>query len=150
MNADGLEGFDGLRGFNYNKIRYEHREQLLCYGAEDPDESSDNFRQRYRFREKTVRCLAELLRDEIGPKAKTNNAFSAEQRLCLTLRFLATGSFQKILGDSEGACQATIHNHIMTVIRAMCNHADHFIVLSLDEEVLQNIETGFYGFTGSE
>ena len=45
--------------------------------------------------------------------SKTNNAFTAEQRLCMTLRFLATGSFQKIIGDSEGGCQATMHNHII-------------------------------------
>ena len=150
MNADGIDGFDAFRAFNYRKIKYVHRDQLDCYGAEDMNDSSDHFRLRYRFREKSVKALAELLRDEIGPKSKTNNAFSAEQRMCMTLRFLATGSFQKVLGDSEGACQATIHNHIMTVVKAMSRHADHLITFSLDEDVLSNIETGFYGFSGSK
>ena len=150
MNADGLEGFDAFRGFNLYKIQYHHRDQIACYGTEEVNESSEHFRQHYRFREKTVKALAELFRDEIGPKVKTNNAFTAEQRMCLTLRFLATGSFQKVIGDSEGASQSTIHNHVIRVVRAMSRHADQFVHFSLDEEVLQNIESGFYGFSGSE
>ena len=94
--------------------------------------------------------MSELFHDEIGPKAKTNNVFSAEQRLCMTLRFLASGSFQKVVGDSEGASQASVHNHIITVVMAMSRHADQFVRFSLDEYVLQNTETGFYGFSGSE
>ena len=150
MNADCLEGFDAFRSFNYRKIKYEHRDQLDCYGAEDDEDSSDHFRLHYRFKQKTVKALVELFRDEIGPKSKTNKAFTAEQRMCLTLRFLATGSFQKIIGDSEGGSLATMHNHIMKVVKAMSWHADQFIRFSLDEEVLANIETGFYGFSGSE
>ena len=127
-----------------------HKDQLAYYGSAEDNESSDHFRQRYRFKEKTVRALSELFCDEIGPKAKTNNAFSAEQRMCMTLRFLATGSFQKLLSDSEGACQATVHNHIMTVVKAMSRHTDQFIRFSLDEDVLENVEEGFYGFSGSK
>ena len=150
MNTDCLEGFDVFRGFNYQRIKYVHRDQLDCYGAEEENESSNHFRLRYRFKEKTVKALAELFRDEIGPKKRTNNAFTAEQGMCITLRFLATGSFQKILGDSEGACQASVHNHVLHVVKAMSRHADQFVRFSLDEEVLANTENGFYGFSGSE
>ena len=150
MNADGIEGFDAFRGFNSQKIKYVHRDQLACYGAEEENESSHHFRSRYRFKEASVKALSELFRDEIGPKAKTNNAFTAEQRMCMTLRFLGSGSFQKVLGDSEGACQASVHNHIIKVVRSMSRHADQFVRFSLDEEVLRNVETGFYGFSGSE
>ena len=150
MNTDGFEGFEAFRGFNYQRIKYVHRDQLACYGAEDENESSDYFRLRYRFKERTVKAMSDFFHDEIGPKAKTNNAFSAEQRLCMTLRFLASGSFQKVVGDSEGASQASVHNHIITVVMAMSRHADQFVRFSLDEDVLQNTETGFYGFSGSE
>ena len=129
MNTDGIEGFEAFRDFNHQKIHYVHRDQLACYGAEDENETSEHFRLRYRFKEKSVRTLAELFRDEIGPKAKTNKAFSAKQRMCMTLRFLASGSFQKILGDSEGASQASVHNHIITVVKAMSRHCDHFVRL---------------------
>ena len=95
MNANCLEGFEACRAFNNHKIKYVHKDQLDFYGATSQNESSEHFRLRYRFKEKTVKALAELLHDEIGPKSKTNNAFTAEQRLCMTLRFLATGSFQK-------------------------------------------------------
>ena len=113
MNADCLEGFDAFRGFNYQRIKYVHKDQLDYYGSSEERESSDHFRLRYRFKEKTVKTLSELFRNEIGPKCRTNNAFTAEQRICMTLRFLATGSFQKLLGDSEGTCQASVHNHVI-------------------------------------
>ena len=150
MNADCIEGFEVFRCFNIQKIRYVHRDQLACYEAEQDNESSYHFTSRYRFKERTVKTLSELFRDEIGPKAKTNNAFSAEQRMCVTLRFLGSGSFQKVLGDSEGACQVSVHNHIIKVVKAMSHHADQLVRFSVDEEVLENIETGFYGFSGSE
>ena len=43
-----------------------------------------------------------------------------------------------------------MHNHIIRVVKAMSRHADQFIRFSLDEEVLENTETGFYGFSGSK
>ena len=139
-----------LEALNNQRIKYVHKDQLAFYGAEEENESSQHFRSCYRFKERTVKTLSELFRDEIGPKSKSNNAFSAEQRMCMTLRFLGSGSFQKVLGDSEGACQASVHNHIIKVVRAMSWHADQFVKFSLDEEVLENVETGFYGFSGSE
>ena len=150
MNADCLDSFEAFRAFNNHKIKYVHKDQIDFYGAASDNESSDHFRLRYRFKEKTVKALAELLHDEVGPKLKTNHAFTAEQCVCMKLRFLATGSFQKVLGDSEGGCQATMHNHIIRVVKAMLHHANQFIRFSLDEEVLQNTETGFYDFSGSK
>ena len=79
MNTDGLQGFEAFRAFNKQKIKYVHKDQLDFYGAASRKESSDHFRLCYRFKEKTVKALAELLHDEVGPKAKINNAFSTEQ-----------------------------------------------------------------------
>ena len=105
-----------------------------------------HFQSRYRFKEETVKVLSTLFDNEIGPKAQTNKAFTSEQRICMALRFFATGSFQKLIGDGEGACQATIHNHVMKVARAMSNHCDDFTVFSLNEEILEQTASGFYGF----
>ena len=38
----------------------------------------------------------------------TNHAFTTEQRICIALKFYATGSFQHEIGDGEGASQSRI------------------------------------------
>ena len=106
MDVTGLN----LLGLNQEPMRrndaYHHRDQLKFYGTEEND---DQFRIRYRFRKNTVRLLTELLHDKITLKANTNHAFSAEQKVCIALRYFATGTFQRQVGDSEGASQSSLH-----------------------------------------
>ena len=63
----------------------------------------------------TVKVLCGLLGEEFAPKSKANNAFTVEQRLCMALRYYATGTFQRQVGDSEGASQSSMHRIIMKV-----------------------------------
>ena len=102
MDLLGLYGTDLLGIGCHPKRRnseYKHKNQLDFYGNE---ESEEQFRIRYRFRKDTVKVLCELLGDEFAPKSNANNAFSVEQRMCITLRYYATGTFQRQVGDSEG------------------------------------------------
>ena len=81
------------------KGSYEHKDQLEFYSNLDEgrsndvgDANSEHFRKRYHFRPKTVEVLALLLGKEIEPVAYTNNAFTSKQKLCIALRFYATGT----------------------------------------------------------
>ena len=110
-----------FRESNSRKGSYEHKEQVGFYqnvnrdedGSKRPDIGSqetdseevfgsEQFRERYRFCEKTVHALCLLLGNKIKPLATTNNAFSEMQKLCIALRFYATGSHQIAVGDGEG------------------------------------------------
>ena len=137
-------------GLNRQPVRrnkdYNHKEQLNFYGIE---EKQEQFRLRYRFRKDTVRVLTDLIRDDIEPKAKTNNAFSAEQKVCITLRYYATGTFQRVVGDTEGASQSTCHRIIKEVSKAFASRADTLIRFSTDPKVLEDVSDGFYAFKGS-
>ena len=93
------------------KADYTHKKQLEFYGI---DESDDEFRICYRFRKDTVKVLCELLGEEFASKSNANKAFSVEQRLCIALRYYTTGTFQRQVGDSEGASQSSMHQ-IITV-----------------------------------
>ena len=79
---------------------YTHKQQLEYYGLGG---SEDEFRKRYRFRKDTVHVLCTLLGEEFAPKSGANHAFTTEQRLCIALRYYATGTFQRQIEDSEGA-----------------------------------------------
>ena len=148
---DECFGYYGVfRGLNKYKLKYDHKDQLKAYESFEPDVPSEHFRQRYRFHEDTVKALAVLFQHDLEPKSTTNNAFTAVQKICLALRFFGTGSFQKVIGDSEGASQATIHNHVMTVAKAFSRKCNDFCVFSLNEGILDQTATGFYGFSGSK
>ena len=129
------------------RINFVHKDQLAFYGSEDPDYSCAQFRTRYRFQENTVRWLAMKLEDDIGPIAYTNNALNAKQRLCCALRFYSTGTFQSEVG--EGISQSTMHRIISRVSDALARKANSLIKFSIDENILQRVSDGFFGFSGS-
>ena len=130
---------------------YEHKKQFEFYsmiGAED--EASPEFRKRYRYCEKSVKALVHLLGDEIEPKSMTNNAFSAMQKMCIALRFYATGTNQAEVGDGEGASQSSVCRIVEEVTESLCKHTNDLVIMSLDNDVLNQVSTGFYGFKASK
>ena len=127
--------------------QYYHKDQLTFYGTE---ENQEQFRIRYRYRKETVRLLTEIIHDEIAPKAMTNHAFSAEQKMCIALRYFATGTFQRQVGDSEGASQSTLHRIVPVVAKALAGHADTVVQFCTDPAILKQVSDGFYAFNGSK
>ena len=165
MNLLIWDELDILPLFQWPKRRkgsYKHKDQVNFYSVEwdgesseecddnDPCGPSEHFRKRYRFQPKTVEALCLLLGGRLKPLASTNNAFTPMQKLCIALRFYATGTHQIEVGDGEGASQASMSRIVNEVSEALAKQADQLIVLSLDPDVMKTVSTGFYGFSGSE
>ena len=112
--------------------------------------TSKHFRRRYRFQPQTVEALCLLIGKRLEPKAKTNNAFTPMQKVCITLRFLATGTHQMEVGDGEGVSQASVSRIVREVCAILAEQADQLVVFSLDPDVLETVAKGFYGFSGSK
>ena len=70
--------------------------------------------------------------------------------MCIALRYFATGTFQRQIGDSEGASQSSLHRIVHTVASALAPHADTLIQFSVEPEILEEISDGFYAFKGSK
>ena len=138
-------------GYSHNPKRrnadYTHKKQLDFYGIGDKEEE---FRTRYRFRKDTVKVLCETLGYEWAPKSGANKAFSIEQRLCIALKYYATGTFQCQIGDSEGGSQASIQRIITKVSSVLASHVSDVIQFSTDPDIFKSVSEGFYGFKGSE
>ena len=104
MEIAGLGVLGLFRDPQKRKGSYAHKDQLDFYsnldeGNDEGDANSEHFRKRYMFRPKTVEALLLLLGKEIEPLARINNAFTAKQKLCIALRFYATGTHQLEVGD---------------------------------------------------
>lgn len=147
----GLLGLDILeRPPTMKRIKYQHKDQFEVYGAADPDDTCEQFRSRYRFRENTVRWLSKKLEEELAPLAMCNDALDTHQKICCCLRFYATGTFQKEVADGEGVSQATMQRCIHDVTEVLRNLCNQTIKFSVSENVLKKVRTGFYGFSGSK
>ena len=168
MDALNLTELGLIPLFRHPKRRkgsYEHKDQIVFYsnvergdesdvsGEEDMDETSktsEHFHRRYRFQPKTVEALCLLIGNKLKAKANTNNAFTPMQKLCITLRFFATGTHQMEVGDGEGASQASVSRIVRQVCSVLAEEADQLVVFSLDPDILRQVAKGFYGFSGSK
>ena len=146
VDLNGLNILGFYREPKRRRASYEHRDQLTFFLEED----NPQFKLKYRFRKETVRSLANAFHEEIGPEAATNHAFTTEQRICIALKFYATGTFQHEVGDGEGASQSSLSRIISRVSSVFASHADDLIKFSVDETILDRVSTGFYGFSGSK
>ena len=165
LNLTALGLIPLFRHPRHRKGSYEHKDQVEFYrNVERGDDSggsgeddvegdsctSEHFRKRYRFQPKTVEALALLIEGRLKPKATTNHAFTVMQKLCIALRFYATGTHQIEVGDGEGASQASCSRIIKEVSCVLAEQAEQLVVFSLDPEILATVATGFYGFSGSK
>ena len=54
------------------------------------------------------------------------------------------------VGDGEGASQSSVCRIVKQVSKALANHANDLISFSLDDDILETVSTGFYGFKASK
>ncbi|CAG2247864.1 unnamed protein product [Mytilus edulis] len=64
--------------------------------------SNEELRERYRFGREGINFISNLVSDDITRKTKRNHALTVPQMVMVTLRFLATGSFLQVVGDTIG------------------------------------------------
>ena len=64
--------------------------------------------ERIRFNHRTFGKLVDILTPHLTAKSSKNDCLTEEERIYITLYFYASGSFQKVVGDSFGIHKSTI------------------------------------------
>ena len=62
--------------------------------------SEEDLRSRYRFGREGINFMVELLSQEIASSTKRSHSLSVTEQVLVTLRFLASGSFLEVIGDT--------------------------------------------------
>ena len=107
--------------------------------------NDNELRQRYRFGRNTIEYITRLLHDDIFPMTNRNHSVSATQQVLITLRFLASGSFQQVTGDSvAGLDKSTVSRIVRRVTLALSRRVDQFIRFHQTQEERDNVKQGFY------
>ncbi|KAJ8302800.1 hypothetical protein KUTeg_019196, partial [Tegillarca granosa] len=82
---------------------------------------------RYRFRRETIMFLVTLLSPVIQYHSRKSMAVSPLIQVLVTLRFLATGSFYRLVGDSLGLSIASVARSVDRVTSAVCRLSRTYI-----------------------
>ncbi|XP_028417869.1 putative nuclease HARBI1 [Dendronephthya gigantea] len=119
-------------------FRREIDDVLLYY-------DDNELRQRYRFGSETIRYITRLVEDDIQPQTNRNHPVSAIRQVLITLRFLASGSFQQVTGDTvAGLDKSTVSRIIRRVTVALSRRIDQFIRFPNSQEERDATKQGFY------
>ncbi|XP_041367864.1 putative nuclease HARBI1 [Gigantopelta aegis] len=96
--------------------------------------SGDEFLQRFRFSKKGVHNLETLLHDELQLVNRSHN-ITAMQQILLTLRFLATGSFQIVCADLTSVSLASANRAIWRTTLAIAARHRQYIKFPSGDEI---------------
>lgn len=106
--------------------------------------------KRYRLDRAGIIFVSDLVRDIISPLTLRSNAISAELKVVLTLRFLATGKMQQCNADDLGPSQPSISRIVMETIMALT--APHIVTRFIDfpttPRVIQQKQAQFMQIAG--
>ena len=101
------------------------------------------FKMRFRFQKQTILWLTDLIGGDLRPQTRRRQPISELNQILLTLRFLATGTFQQVIGDLFGVHKSTACVIIQRVVRKIAELKPHYIQMPTPEE-LQSIKLKFY------
>jgi len=70
--------------------------------------SNEEMAARYRFANEEVDVLEDLLLEDLERATKRNKTLTVRAMILITLRFLTTGAFFNVVGDSIGYNKCTV------------------------------------------
>ncbi|XP_033731089.1 putative nuclease HARBI1 [Pecten maximus] len=119
------------------------RHQAILDGAFTDQE----LRQRYRFGRQSIMFLTHLLRQDLARKSRRNHALTVQQQVLSTLRFLASGSFLQVVGDTTGLDKSTVSRCVHKVCGKLACYASQAIKWPTTEEC-QKGKRKFFAIAG--
>ena len=110
--------------------------------------SEEELRSRYRFGREAINVV-ELLSDEIAPSTRRNHSLSAMEQVLVTLRFLASGSFLEVIGDTFLSYdKSTVSRVVRRVTLALASKVNDFVKFSTTANERDEIKHGLFHVGG--
>ena len=115
---------------------------------------NEKFRKRYRFSKETVHMIVARLHPELRRRTNRHSPLITLQQVTCTLRFYATGSYQRVIGDCSDLNQGTVRRTVRCVSHAIALLKPEFIKMPTGEEQARTsasfaLSCGFPGVIGA-
>ena len=99
--------------------------------------------ERYRFDRQSIIYIHHLLEGNLLSATGRNHVLSVMLQVCVTLHFMATGSFLTVIGDVHGINKSTVSRTIIKVVNALCNCPELRIKFPMTMNEVVNVKNGF-------
>lgn len=130
----------------------QHRRKRRIYRRQlDPFETYTDaeLRSRYRFGREALQYIVGLVADDIAPQTNRNRAVPAIMQVLITLRFLASGSFLQVIGDTfQGFDKSTVSRIVRRVTKALTAKLGDFIKFPCTRAERDEIKQGLFRVGG--
>lgn len=107
----------------------------------------EEFKIRFRFDKHTVMEIVHQIDHHLKPMTLRNKSISSLDQLLVTLRFYATGAFQKVIGDTMNISQTTVNKIIHKVTRHIALLKPRYIKMPTHED-LNEVMYDFFTLAG--
>ncbi|XP_053382450.1 putative nuclease HARBI1 [Mercenaria mercenaria] len=129
-------------------VRHRRPRQFRRIDRQLTDLTDEELRQRYRFSADNIDRLVELLGPTLERRTRRNQALTPRQQILITLRFLATGNFMQVIGDTFGVDISTVSRVVRDVTDVLFGLKDQFIKFPVTDHDRRRIMSGFYAIRG--
>ena len=111
--------------------------------------SEEEMRSRYRFGGEGISFIVELLSQEIAPSTRGSHSSSATKQVLATLRFLASGSFLEVIGDTLLSYdKSTVCRFVRRVTLALASKVNDFVKFPTTLNEGDEIKNGLFRVGG--
>ena len=111
--------------------------------------SEEELRSRYRFGREGINFIVELLLDEIAPSTRRSHSMSTTEQVLVTLRFLASGSFLEVIGDTFLSYdKSTVSWVLRRVTLALASKVNDFVKFATTPNERDEIKHGLFRIGG--
>ncbi|XP_064120441.1 putative nuclease HARBI1 [Macrobrachium nipponense] len=104
--------------------------------------------QKYRFPRNQIISLCEELEPHIGRPTSRSHAIPTHTQVLVMLRFLASGTFQNVIGDVTGMSQASVSRIISQVTDVLYNKARTEIKRPQNPQEIHQTAQAFHRISG--
>ena len=100
--------------------------------------------QKYRLSRHMIMDLIDDLEDDLSPGSFRNHAIPVSLQVFVTLRVLASGSFQEVIGDTHGVSKATVSRKLHKVCQLIVRHRRRSIHFPSTAAQQRQVKEDFY------
>jgi len=130
-------------------VRHRRPRQFRRNDLYETNLPDDEVRRRYRFSTDNIDRLVQLVEPTLQRLTRRNRAMTVRQQLLMTLRFLASGAFLQVNGDTFGVDVATVSRVVTQVTDCLFRLKDLVIRFPMSDADRRRVMTGFNSIRGS-
>lgn len=113
------------------------------------DYTDEQFRKRFRLNKAVVIYLYSFIGQSLEPvTTRPNFTLSGTDKILITLRYLATASFQLVAADFYGVSESTVCRIIPIVFKKIASLRERFIRMPATDEELEEKKREFFRVAG--